>query len=225
MEGNNNYADSKQTCWTMIQNAAGGQNSARENFVQLYQPAVRAYLASRWHLGPHSSKLDDAVQDVFLECFRDGGVLNKADPLRGGGFRAYLFGVVRNVARRHEILSAVQPLAADPLDAGTGCSTDFDREFARAMMRESSRIQGLNAEARGVEALRRHELLRLRFHENLPIREIADRWQVDPTWLHHQYATARQEFRTALKQVVQFHHPESTDSELNQICRDLLQML
>jgi hypothetical protein len=48
-------------------------------------------------------------------------------------------------------------------------------------------------------ALRRVELLRLRFREDLPIREIARQWDEDPARLHHEYAKARREFAAALK--------------------------
>ncbi|MBK8268830.1 MAG: hypothetical protein IPK83_11220 [Planctomycetes bacterium] len=34
--------------------------------------------------------LDDAVQDVFLECFRPDGALDRLDVHRPGGFRAFL---------------------------------------------------------------------------------------------------------------------------------------
>ena len=45
---------------------------------------------------------DGTVQEVFVACFRDGGALQRAQPDRRGGFRAYLYGIVRNVARRFE---------------------------------------------------------------------------------------------------------------------------
>jgi len=52
-------------------------------------------------------------------------------------------------------------------------------------------------------------LLRLRFEEGLPIRAIAQRWDIPAAELHHAYARARQEFRAALLEVVAFHHPGS----------------
>jgi hypothetical protein len=39
--------------------------------------------------------------------------------------------------------------------------------------------------------VRRVELLTLRFHEAMPIREIARLWGVDAASLHHEYAQAR----------------------------------
>ena len=50
--------------------------------------------------------LDDAVQEVFVECFRQGGVLEAAVDGRVPSFRAFLYGVVRNVARRFESRTA-----------------------------------------------------------------------------------------------------------------------
>ena len=59
-------------------------------------------LAARWRSSSQSSELDDAVQEVFVECFRAGGVLKRVDASRPGGLRPFLFGVVRNVALRFE---------------------------------------------------------------------------------------------------------------------------
>ena len=70
----------------------------------------------------------------------------------------------------------------------------------------------------------RVELLRLRFHEGLPIREIARRWGTAAEVLHHEYARARQEFEAALREVVAFHHPGSPE-EVEQECSNLLARL
>jgi len=86
----------------MIEAAATGAAGAREQFARSYAPVVRAYLAARWAGSPALQDLDDAVQDVFVECLKSGGVLDRADPARAGGFRAFLYGVIRNVARRAE---------------------------------------------------------------------------------------------------------------------------
>jgi RNA polymerase sigma-70 factor (ECF subfamily) len=68
------------------------------------------------------------------------------------------------------------------------------------------------------------ELLRLRFHENLPIRDIARRWGTDPAVLHHEYAKAREEFRSALLDVVTFHHAGGPGA-IEEACRNLLTSL
>src|SRR5262249_7504100 len=91
----------------------------------------------------------------------------------------------------------------------------FDRTWARAIMEEAARLQRERAAEGGPEAVRRVELLRLRFEENLPIRAIAELWKVDPAKLHHAYALAREEFRAALLEVVAFHQPGSP-AELEQ---------
>ena len=91
-------------------------------------------------------------------------------------------------------------------------------------MAEAARLQRTQAAQRGAEAVRRVELLRLRFEENLPIRAIADRWGVEAAGLHHSYALARQEFRAALLEVIAFHHPAGP-AELELEASALLQAL
>ena len=141
--------------------------------------------------------LDDATQEVFVECFRRGGALEAAGAGRVPGFRAFLYGVIRNVARRFEsrparaVANAPDARADEPSQ-----SRLFDRTWARAIMAEAAQLQKPGTE-RGPEAVQRVELLRLRFEENLPIRAIAQRWDVDPRSLHHAYALARQEFKAA----------------------------
>src|SRR5262245_30279972 len=88
------------TCWTVIHAAATGSTGDRDEFVRHYGPVTRAYLAARWRSSPCLQELDDAVQEVFVECFKEGGVLDRAE--RGRGFRPFLYGVVLHVARRFE---------------------------------------------------------------------------------------------------------------------------
>jgi RNA polymerase sigma-70 factor (ECF subfamily) len=86
-------------------------------------------------------------------------------------------------------------------------SRAFDRAWALTLVTEAAEAQRLAAEAKGADAVRRVELLRLRFQEDLPIREIAARWGDDAEHLHREYARARREFEEALLDVIQFHHP------------------
>jgi hypothetical protein len=116
------------TCWTVIRGAAVGDSRARDDFARRYEPVVRADLAACWRASDRIQALDDAVQEVFIECFA----------------------------------------------------------------------------ARG-----RVGLLRLRFHDGLPIRE---------------YARARQEFRAALAAVVAFHNP-CTPAEVERTGTELLALL
>ena len=88
------------TCWTLIAGAAAGDRGEQDLFVRHYAPVVRAYLGARWRDHRLRSELDDAAQEVFLECLREGGALSRATPGRPGGFHAFLLGVVRHVALR-----------------------------------------------------------------------------------------------------------------------------
>ena len=206
--------DSESTRWTMVLGAARGEAAARAEFARRYEPIVRAYLGARWRASPLRAEMDDAAQEVFLACFRDDGALTRADPERPAGFRPFLHGVVRNVARRFEERwtrlarradsgQEIEEIAADE----ETLSRAFDRAWAIALLRRALELQVEHAEGdRG--ALRRVELLRLRFRDGLPIRDIAARWNEDPTALHTAYARARREFRRSLGEIVGQLHPE-----------------
>jgi RNA polymerase sigma-70 factor (ECF subfamily) len=215
----------ESTCWTVIRAAAAGSPAGRDELARRYFGVVRAYLAARWRDSARRPDLDDAVQEVFVECFRQGGALEAAGAGRVPSFRAFLYGVVRNVARRFEIrpLRAAGPLP-DVAAHEESLSLLFDRTWAQAIMAEAARWQRRRAEERGPEAVRRVELLRLRFEDNLPIREIAKRWGVPAAGLHHAYALARQEFKAALLEVVAFHHPGSP-AEVEQEAAGLLKAI
>lgn len=79
----------------------------------------------------------------------------------------------------------------------------------------------MRARATDGAARRRVALLALRFEENLPIREIARRWEVDPARLHRHYARARDEFKGALHDVVA-EHSCGTANEVEAECLRLL---
>jgi RNA polymerase sigma-70 factor (ECF subfamily) len=106
----------------------------------------------------------------------------------------------------------------------TRLSRAFDRAWARALMAQAAARHAEDAEKAGEAAVRRVELLRLRFHDGLPIREIARRRGCDPDAVHRDYARARQEFRAALSAVVTFHHP-GTPAEVDRTCAELLALL
>jgi RNA polymerase sigma-70 factor (ECF subfamily) len=219
------------TRWTIIRRAAEGLDPDRETFARLYEPVARAYLATRWRDSPLLGSIDDAVQEVFLDCFKEGGVLERAEPGRSGGFRAFFFGVLRkaalNLERKHArrrdrpgdrtFQPDLRPAEKD------GLSTVFDRAWATAVLREAGERQAERAEEKGENAMRRVELLRLRFTDGLPIREIARLWDEDPKRLHKQYAKAREEFREALLEVVAYHHPGSP-REAEEECAELYRL-
>jgi RNA polymerase sigma-70 factor (ECF subfamily) len=222
----------ESTCWTMVQAAAEGSAGQREEFALRYLPVIRHYLAARWRRSAILSHLDDAVQEVFVECFKGGGILDKAVPGLPGGFRSFLYGVVRNVALRIETRSARARKHQSPgsldLDQIAGqeesFSRIFDRAWAKALLRQAGSLMEAQAKQMDESARRRVELLRLRFHENLPIREIARRWETEASVLHHEYAQARQEFKAALLEVVAFHQPGAS-AALEQECINLLSYL
>jgi len=219
----------EKTCWTLIRDAAGGDGDARGSFARLYLPVVRAYLGARWRGGPLLGEMDDAVQDVFLECFRDGGALGRARADGPGRFRTFLYAVVRNVARRVEEKRGRERLRRSP-DAPDAedlsaheerLSFVFDRSWAETVLRHAAERQAETARKKGPEAIRRIELMRLRFNEDRPIREIARMWNEDAAVLHHEYARAREEFKTALREEVGFHH-SGTPGDIDRECRNLL---
>ena len=168
---------------------------------------------------------------MFVQCFRPAGALEGIDPERPGGFRAYLFGVVRNVARGVEREwrarrargegAAPDPDAVEARDAPL--EDVFDRAWASAILRLAADRQARAAQG-DEEAVRRIELLRLRFREDLPIREIAKRWQEEPDRLHRAYRTARGEFLDALIEVVGELHGGSA-AEVEAECVRLLDHL
>ena len=224
--------DSDSTCWTVIEEAAAGSTEAREDFARRYSPVILAYLRRRWRDSLYLQELEDASQLVFVECFREGGVLDKVDPPRPGGFRAFLYGVVRNVALRTEtrIAKSREKPSATAFDADelerreSTLSEVFDRAWARAILREAAQKQEAHAEDEGEPARRRVELLRLRFYEGLPIREIASRWQMESTVLYREYAQARREFKAMLFETISFYNPGSA-AEIEEECARLLELL
>src|SRR5262245_25829929 len=129
------------TCWTLIESAADGDRGAREAFVERYLPVVRDYLQARWKDRLARTELEDAVQEVFVECLKDAGVLERNRERRGAGFRAYLFGAVRNIALRVEEARArkldtprTDCFHAEVLPSSDGTSSRlFDRAWAAAI--------------------------------------------------------------------------------------------
>jgi RNA polymerase sigma-70 factor (ECF subfamily) len=223
---------SEVTCWSVIESAAAGTPESRQDFARRYGPVVRDCLASRWRASPRLQDLDDAVQEVFVECFKQGGILDRVERGRPGGFRAFFYGVIRNVAFRFEKSRARRREHQAPNEADLdqiqddekGFSWTFDRAWAQALLREAAGLMAQRAQGGSEAARRRVELLHLHFHDGLRIREIASRWQCDPAVLHHEYARARQEFKAILLDVVAFHHPGSA-AEIEQECADLLNLL
>jgi RNA polymerase sigma-70 factor (ECF subfamily) len=205
------------TCWTLVHGAARGVEKDVDTFVGLYAPVVRSYLVERWRSATHRADLEDAMQEVFMECFKEGGVLDRVGAESLGSFRAFLLGVVRNVSRRFETRHGrkkeIQPPTEFDPDEVTAdeerLSIVFDRSWARALLREAGIRQVERARILGEDAEKRVELLRLRFQEGKTLREIAHDWNVEHLKLRRQNARALKEFEDALREVIAFHYPKA----------------
>ncbi len=219
---------SVSTRWTVIRRAAQGIPADQAEFVGRYGSVIRAYLVARWRHTALFDQVEDAAQQVLLDCFKKDGALSRADPDREAGFRAFLYGVVRNVAltverkrartRERQTTSSVDLEAFESKE--DSCATVFDREWARTLLRDAAEVQLARARKKGPDATRRHRLLALRYGENLPIREIAARWEMDAAVLHREYPKAREEFKRALMDVVrdlQGGGPEAVEEECTRL--------
>src|SRR5262245_44525573 len=127
----------ESTCWTVIRAAAAGDSAGREELARRYLGVVRAYLDARWHGSLLRQDRDDAAQEVFIECFREEGALEAAGAGRVPSFRAFLYGVVRNVARRFESRAQPDALPLPEVEGDQSQSRLFERAWARAVMGRS----------------------------------------------------------------------------------------
>ena len=222
--------DSGDTCWTVVRAASAGDAEARKEFAQAYAATIRGYLDARWRGRVLTSETEDATQEVFLECLKPGGALERMDRTRGD-FRGFLFGVTRNVARRFEERALgrgrlraedsawVQHVVSDD----PGQATLFDRSWARSLIQEAKHRHRELALADGEAGGRRIELLERRFGSDEAIRDIAVQWGVPAQDVHNAYRKARTEFYGCLRQVVAFHSIGEIDLEAE--CRRLLALL
>ena len=224
----------RETCWSLIRTAGAGSAAARAEFAELYEPLVRAFLYQRWRHSALRSEIDDAVHDVFVECFRDGGVLQLVRPERLKSFRAFLLGVTKNVASRAERSSGRRrSLERGPTGESESVPSTsptmshvFDREWAVSVVQEAARLQEERAELSDANARRRVQLLKIKVEHACPIREVARLLgESDVARVHKEYARARREFRRALEDVIAFNFPSLTSSEVALKCRELSDLL
>lgn len=214
----------------MIERAADGQPSQRDDFARRYLPVVRDFLRARWRDSRWETEVDDAVQEVFIQCFKPGGALGRVRR-DGRAFHSFLFGVATNVAlqfeRRNARRAARETIRDEVPDHvmdqdDHGLSRVFDRSFARAIVREAA--DRMRAAAGDHERLRRVELLDRRFGSNQPIREIAAEWNVPAEKLHREYAKAAREFRAAMRETLGFTG-RGDQAAVDAECDRLLQLL
>jgi RNA polymerase sigma-70 factor (ECF subfamily) len=218
------------TCWTLVRSAAAGDPESRATYCRLYDPVIRAYLAARWRRGRDDEEVSDGVQEVFLQCFKSGGALGRAESDRPGGFRAFLYGVTRNVAgtieaarvrRRREVGDAAfEEIGADEPTA----SRVFDQEFARALTREARTLLLERARSGGAAGIRL-QALELMYEHGLPSREIARELGLDVAAVYPLMTRARKEFKAALLEVVASYHPGGSRQEIEERCLEIFSAL
>ncbi|MEZ6038254.1 MAG: sigma-70 family RNA polymerase sigma factor [Planctomycetota bacterium] len=221
-----------ETCWTLIDAASRGDPDARELFARHYAQPIRDYLRRRWVNSPRRDDVADAQQEVFVECMKPGGALDRADAAKGD-FRALLYGVVRNVARRFEERAARElgramheSVFLDGLPhQAEALSRVFDRSWAQMIMQEAAAAQE-RAARDGDEAYRtRFRILQLRHRDGLPVREIARQLGVvDVESVQNAYRRARRDFRACLRLVVATH-TGAPANRVDEECRRVLEML
>ncbi len=172
------------------------------------------------------------MQDVLLDCLRDGGALACAERARATTFKSFIYGVSRIVALRYESrLRAPRegqfPAALDADDLNRSddrVSAVFDRAWATMILQTALDEFNREATAKGSTAERRVEILRLRFYDEQPIRAIAARWSADAALIHHEYARARKEFKDVLLRVLARHGTEPR-TEPSKVFEELLRLV
>ena len=220
------------TSWSLILGAAAGQPVDRDTFARRYGPVIRAYLAARWHLAFDHAAVVDSTSDVFVECFKGGGALTRVDPKCPGGFRAFLYGVVRNVAlmaerklaRRREVPAANAHELENLADSEASLSRVFDRAWAEAVVNEARAKMSERAE-RSPAAKRRFAALAMRFEQSLPPRDIAVATDMPVERVYELLREARNEYRVILLEVMAGYHPSCGEAEVERLCGELLASL
>jgi RNA polymerase sigma-70 factor (ECF subfamily) len=210
---------SDSTCWTLVRSAAAGDPESQAAYCRLYGPVIRAYLSARWRRPADHEEVSDGVQEVFLQCFKPGGALGRAEQDRPGGFRAFLYGITRNVAGtleaariRRQRVQGEADLDAVSSDEAT-MSQVFDRAFAQVLTQEARRLLAERAEP-GSPAATRLRALELMYEKGLPSREVAKELGLDVAVVYPLLTRARKEFRATLLEVIASYHPADTKEDL-----------
>jgi RNA polymerase sigma-70 factor (ECF subfamily) len=223
-------ARADSTCWTLVRSAAAGDPESRAAYCRIYDPVIRAYLAARWRRPADHEEISDGVQEVFLQCFKPGGALERADSDRAGGFRAFLYGITRNVAATLEAARLRRQREHGPADFDAVDMDDatasrvFDRAFAKALTREARLLLAARAHP-GTPAANRLQALELMYEQGLPSRDIAKELGLDVTAVYPLMTRARKEFKAALLEVIAGYHPRDTREELERRCVEVFSAL
>lgn len=215
----------------MVLGAASGNRSDRETFSCMYEPVIRSYLAARWSLPVDHEEVTEAVQDVFVQCFKQQGALESVDRKRGDAFRPYLFGVTRNVAlmiersrRRRERALEREWEPDEVAKREATLSQVFDRSWMLMITRRAREVLARRARHDESRALR-FRCLSLRYLRGMPPREIASTLRLDVSQVYERLREAREEFREAVLEVMRELHPHATRNELERACQELVEVL
>jgi RNA polymerase sigma factor (sigma-70 family) len=217
----------------MIHRAADGSVTAGNGFAERYMKVVRTALGARWNGRPNLLQdVDDAAQEVMVDCLKMNGALGRADSQAKGGFRAYLYGITQRTALKFETKAARRfrrespgsfhpdQVAADDTTLGSA----LDRSLAKAVMQGAFDLYDQRAADQDEDYGRRVELLRLRFYDGLPIRDIADRWQEPREKVHRTRVRALREFKDCLRELLGLQEGcagETLDAELARLLDQL----
>lgn len=148
------------TRWSLVLHAGGGEPGARaalDALCRIYRPAVLAYV--RAHRGAHADAED--LTQAFFAHLLEQRLAARADPERGR-FRAFLLTALKHFlasefahATRLRRGGGQVALAIDEQEPDPGGAPEeaFEREWARAVLREA--LERLHEEARqaGKQAL------------------------------------------------------------------------
>jgi RNA polymerase sigma factor (sigma-70 family) len=198
-------------------------------FAERYGPLLRAYLAARWRLPCEHEDVADAVQEVFLRLFKPAGALERVESGRPGGFRAFLYGVARNVAadlddRRRIRATASLEQAAEVESRERSLSQVFDRAWVEMLSREARKLLERRA-SKSAPAMLRLRALDLCYSHGLKSREIARHLSLDVWQVYPMLSAARKEFRATFLETLAYFHPEASRATLEQLGAELLRGL
>jgi RNA polymerase sigma-70 factor (ECF subfamily) len=163
---------------------AARDRKAAADFVRLYADAVHVFVWNR--LRPNTQPVEDIVQDVFLAAFAGIESYSGAAPLK-----AWLLAVARHKvedfyrSRLRRTLSLDAEESAEPEDPSPTPVESFDAAET------SERAAAALAAIRYDYAL----LLRWRYWDRLPARDMADRLGKTEKAIERMLARARREFR------------------------------
>ncbi len=220
------------TSWSLVLGAAAAVPADREEFGRRYGPVIAGYFAARWRLPVGHERVDDARQEVLLRCFSPGGPLERVDPARSGGFRAYLRGVVGRVAseleRKMSRRARREARGFEPDDVAALQSTPseaFDRGWAEMVTDQAWAVMADKARGHPWAELRLR-VLGMRYADGLAPREIAAAIdELGVRQVRRMVATGRHHFRTAMMHVLSGYHPDLSSVQLEQKCRELIDLL